>query len=67
MSVFFSSMSDSSTDSSVIDQEGFLLRYVHPETFDPVTKVASIENLEDATADGVVSVIKRGVMKINVG
>ena len=37
---YFSVMSDSSTDSSVIDQEGILLRYVHPETYEPVTSIA---------------------------
>ena len=63
---YFSVMSDSSTDSSVIDQEGILLRYVHPETYEPVTSIASIENLENATADGVVDAVKRGLMKCDI-
>ena len=62
---YFSVMSDSSTDSSVIDQEGILLRYVHPETYEPVTSIA-IENLENATADGVVDAVKRGLMKCDI-
>ncbi|XP_067656447.1 zinc finger protein 862-like [Haliotis asinina] len=60
---FVSIMSDSSTDSSVIDQEGILLRYVHPVSHEPVTAVASIEKLENARAEGVVQAIKTGVQK----
>ena len=63
---YFSVMSDSSTDSSVIDQEGILIRYVHPQTYEPVTRMASVENLENARADGVVDAIKRGLSKCDI-
>lgn len=63
---FFSIMSDSSTDSSVIDQEGILLRYIHPDTFEPHTAMASIESLENATADGVVAAVKSGLSKCGI-
>lgn len=59
-------MRDSSTDSSVIEQEGILLRYVHPETYEPVTSIASIENLKNARADGVTDAIKRGLLMCNI-
>ena len=54
-------MSDPSTDSS--DQDGFFLRYVHPETYEPITSIASIKNLENTRA-GVVDTIKRGLSSI---
>lgn len=63
---YFSIMSDSSTDSSVIDQEGILIRYVHPETFEPLTTIASVEHLENSRADGVVDAIKRGLLKCDI-
>ncbi|CAC5403928.1 unnamed protein product [Mytilus coruscus] len=59
-------MSDGSTDSSVTEQESVLIRYVHPETHEPVTTLASIENLENATADGVYAAIKSGVLKCGI-
>ncbi|CAG2256385.1 unnamed protein product [Mytilus edulis] len=54
---FISIMSDGSTDSSVTEQESVLI-YVHPETHAPVTALASIENLESATANTVYAAIK---------
>ncbi|CAG2191829.1 unnamed protein product [Mytilus edulis] len=63
---FISIMSDGSTDSSVTEQESVLIRYVHPETHEPVTTLASIENLESATADGVYAAIKSGVSKCGI-
>lgn len=63
---FFSIMSDSSSDSSVIDQEGILVRYIHPETGEPHTEIASIEKLENARAEGVVAAIRNGVSKCGI-
>jgi hypothetical protein len=49
-----------------MDQEGILLRYVHLETYESITSIASIENLENARADGVVEAIKKGFLKSNI-
>lgn len=50
-------------DSSVTEQEATLLRYVHPHTHELVTALASIENLENSSADDVFASIKSGVLK----
>ena len=63
---FLSVMSDSSTDSSVIDQEVILLRYVHPSTADVMTSYTSIEGLQNSRAEGVFEAIKFGVSKVGV-
>lgn len=61
---FFSVVSDSSTASSVIDQEWILPRYVHTDSPEPYTTMASIESLESATADGIVSAVKCGLSNV---
>ena len=43
-----------------------LLRNVGPDTFERHTAVASIGNLENARADGVVAAIKSGVSKCGI-
>lgn len=63
---FISIMSDGSTDSSVTDQEAVLLRYVHPDTYEPATVFASIEKLENAAAEGVLKAIIKGVSECGV-
>ena len=40
--------------------------YMCPDTFEPHTAVASIENLENARADGVVAAIKSSVSKCGI-
>ena len=40
--------------------------YMRPDTFEPHTAVASIENLENARADGVVAAIKSSVSKCGI-
>jgi len=63
---FVSILSDGSTDSSVTEQEAILLRYIHPQTHEPVTALAGIENLENSSAGGVFAAIKSGVMKCGI-
>ena len=60
---FFSVISDSSTDSSVVDQEAILLRYVRPDTFEPTQLWQVLKILKIAIADGVVAAIISGVSK----
>lgn len=64
---YFSLMSDSSTDSAVIEQEGILIRFVDPKSCEPVTSIASIEKLENARAEGVFEAINRGLQKCGLG
>ena len=56
-------ISDSSTDSSVVDQEAILLRYVRPDTFEPTELWQVLKILKIAIADGVVAAIISGVSK----
>ena len=63
---FLSVMSDSSTDSSVIDQEVILLRYVHPSTANVMTSYTSIEGLQNSRSEGVFEAIKLGISKVGI-
>ena len=63
---FFSVISDSSTDSSVVDQDAILLRYVRPDTFEPTQLWQVLKILKIAIADGVVAAIISGVSKCGI-
>ncbi|CAC5381626.1 unnamed protein product [Mytilus coruscus] len=65
---FISILSDGSANSSVTEPESVLIRYVDPETHEPVTvtTLASFENLENATANDVYAAIKSGVLKCGI-
>ena len=63
---FYTVMSDSSTDSSIVDQECILVRFVGPETKSPVTSIASIEALHTPDANGVFTAIKNGLQTIDI-
>lgn len=63
---FYTVMSDSSTDSSIVDQECVLVRFVDPETKSPVTSIASIESLHTPDAEGVFTAIKHGLQTVSI-
>lgn len=63
---FYSIMSDSSTDSAIVDQESILVRFVDPDTKEPTTSLASIEPLETPDSNGVFLAIKRGLTTIDI-
>ena len=56
-------ISDSSTDSSVVDQEAILLRYVRPDIFEPTQLWQVLKILKIAITDGVAAAIISGVSK----
>ena len=59
-------MGDFSTNSSVIDQEVILLRYVHPSTTNVMTSYTSIKGLQNSRAEGVFEAIKLGISKVGI-
>ena len=63
---FFSVISDYSTDSSVVDQEAILLRYVRPDTFESTQLWQVLKILKIARADGVVAAIISDVSKCGI-
>jgi hypothetical protein len=63
---FYTVMSDSSTDSSIVDQECVHVRFVDPDTKSPVTSIASIEALYTPDANGVFSAIINGLKTIDI-
>ena len=63
---FYSVLSDSSTDKSVIDQECIMVRFLDPDSKSPITTVASIEPLETPDANGVFETISRGLKTIDI-
>ena len=64
---FLSVMGDSSTDSSVINQEVILRRYVHPSTTNVMTSYTRIEGLQNSKAEGVFEAINLGISKVGIG
>ena len=63
---FFSVISDSSTDSSVVGQEAILLRYVRPDTFEPTQLWQVLKILKIAIADGGGAAILSSVSKCGI-
>jgi hypothetical protein len=62
---FLTVLADGSTDCSVIEQEAVYVRYVSKDGL-PKTKLARVEALESATADGVKAAILRALDSIGV-